>query len=374
MKIIYIVKTKLHYYPPCVSQIRMLKKIGIDVEVLYGTSNTSALDLLKKEQIKYKKIGNMTDENNTKLKKAISWLKFRIYLKKELKKYSSDENIIIWFGTGETVLPMIGLLRKYNYITTFLELYDETPIKIKLLKKIANNAVAVTVCEKDRAYIMQYWWKLKKLPYVFPNKPYNLTRKKGITPTIELTEKIINKIKNDNIILYQGIIQNTEELVEFAKALNLTKKHYKFLIMGIDKYNSIKEIKKYYSDIEYIEYIPAPFHLEITSYARIGITFYRPDSLNKVYCAPNKIYEYTGFGIPVICNDIPGLVNTIGNSNSGKCIEIKCNEIVKTIDFIEENYNDLSKNAVKFFDSTDNLSEIEKLINEIECKMGKKCH
>ena len=25
MKILYIVKTQLHYYPPCISQIRMLK-------------------------------------------------------------------------------------------------------------------------------------------------------------------------------------------------------------------------------------------------------------------------------------------------------------------------------------------------------------
>lgn len=368
MKIIYVVKTKLHYYPPCVSQIRMIKKMGIDIEVLYGTSDNSALNLLKSEEIKYKKIGNITDENNTKVKKIISWLKFRFFLKKELKVYSPDT--IIWFGTGETILPMIGLLKKYNYVVSFLELYDESPIKIKLLKKIANEALAVTVCEKNRAYIMQYWWKLKKIPYIFPNKPYDLTRTRRTTPSIESTQKIIDKIKNDNIILYQGIIQNTEEMIEIAKALNLTKKHYKFLIMGIDKYNSIKKIRDYYPDIEYIEYIPAPFHLEITSYARIGITFYRPDSLNKIYCAPNKIYEYTGFGIPVICNDIPGLINTIGNSNSGKCIKLECNKIVEGIDFIEENYNELSKNAIKFFDSTDNLQEMKQLINDIENKRG----
>mgnify|MGYP006963779989 CR=1 FL=1 len=37
MKIVYIVKTKLHYYPPCISQIRMIKKLGGDIEVIYGT-------------------------------------------------------------------------------------------------------------------------------------------------------------------------------------------------------------------------------------------------------------------------------------------------------------------------------------------------
>ena len=32
MKIVYIVKTKLHYYPPCISQIRMIKKLKLFME------------------------------------------------------------------------------------------------------------------------------------------------------------------------------------------------------------------------------------------------------------------------------------------------------------------------------------------------------
>ena len=62
--------------------------------------------------------------------------------------------------------------------------------------------------------------------------------------------------------------------------------------------------------------------MEITSYARIGINFYRPNCLNKAFCAPNKIYEFSGFGIPIIGNDIPGLKNTIGLNNAGKCVRL----------------------------------------------------
>lgn len=29
MKVLYIVKTQLHYYPPCISQIRMLKDLAM---------------------------------------------------------------------------------------------------------------------------------------------------------------------------------------------------------------------------------------------------------------------------------------------------------------------------------------------------------
>ena len=219
MKIVYIVKTKLHYYPPCVSQIRMIKRLGYDIEVLYGTSNESALTLLESEGIKCKKVGSISEENVSIIKKLLSWIKYRFALKKELKNYS--KNVLLWFGTGESALPMIYGLKKYNYVVSFLELYDEFPFRIKIFGNIARKALAVTVCEIDRAYLMQYWWKLNKLPYVFPNKPYDLLRKKNAKPSIKEVEKIVNRISNSKIILYQGIIQNSEELIEVASSINV---------------------------------------------------------------------------------------------------------------------------------------------------------
>ena len=37
-KVIYIVKSNLHYYPPCMAQIQMLDDLGIETEVWYGSS------------------------------------------------------------------------------------------------------------------------------------------------------------------------------------------------------------------------------------------------------------------------------------------------------------------------------------------------
>lgn len=363
-KIIYIVKTKLHYYPPCVSQIRMIKDLGYDVEVLYGTSNESALNLLDSEHIKHRKIGNISDDTPTKLKKIISWYKYRKSLKKELKKYGN--NTIFWFGTAESVLPMKGALKNKKYIVSLLELLDEEPNKIKLLKNIVKNSIAYTVCEETRGYIMKYWWKLDKNPYVFPNKPYNQIRDKKHQPSCDETKKYIDIIKDKKIILYQGIIQNTDEIAEIAKALNTINKDYTLLLMGIDKYNSVEKIKRIYDKVEYISYIPAPLHLEITSYARIGITFYRPDSLNKVFCAPNKIYEYSGFGIPIIANDIPGLKNTVGKFGAAECVNLTEKNIIDAIKIIENDYDNYSKNALIFFESTDNLKTMKELIEKIE--------
>lgn len=242
---------------------------------------------------------------------------------------------------------------------------DEEKLKKYLLKNITRGAKAITVCEETRGYIQQSWWKLNVLPFVLPNKPYKHSRKKYCSPTCEETKKIINDIGDEEFILYQGIIQNTEELIEFAKALNHTKKRYKFVLMGIDKYNSIDAIKKVYTNVLYISYIPAPLHLEITSRAKIGITFYRPDSLNKVFCAPNKIYEYSGFGTPIISNNIPGLEKTVGYYKAAVCTEFNSKKIVEAIDKIEKSYEQYSENAMNFFDSTDNVKTTKELLKYI---------
>ena len=119
--------------------------------------------------------------------------------------------------------------------------------------------------------------------------------------------------------------------------------------MGIDEYNSYEKIVDIYDNCVFYPYVPAPLHLEVTSYARFGILFYRPTILNKAFCAPNKIFEYGGFGIPMIGNDIPGLKNTIGNSNAGICTKLTEENIQKIVDVYtkREDVEHFSKLATK---------------------------
>ena len=161
MKVLYIVKTQLHYYPPCISQIRMLKDLSYDVEVLYGTSNESALKLLSKENIPCHKVAEIKDVANSKIEKLQDWYKFRCGVLKTLKNYPEDT--ILWFGTAESALPMKGALNRKKYVLSLLELLDDCPRKVKLLKDLAQNATTVTVCEETRGYIMRAWWNLPEV-------------------------------------------------------------------------------------------------------------------------------------------------------------------------------------------------------------------
>ena len=368
MKIKYIIYNGLDKYPPCFSQIRMLKKLNYDIEVIYGNCAPSTLEILKADNIKLTNIKYIKEENIGKLEKMKRIYSFRYNLTKYLKTF--DDNALIWFGNAESAIVMKGKLKNKKYIISLLELYDDKDkFRGKLLHGLVENALMVTVCEETRGYLVRHWYNLDYLPTVFPNKAYEQIEDRRHKPSCELTKKIIDTIKDDKVIIYQGIIFKTDELIETAKALKELNKGYKLVLMGMDKENVFQYIKRIYNNTVFFEYVPAPLHLEITSYARIGVLFYRPNKLNNAYCAPNKIYEYSGFGIPIIGNYIPGLNNTIGKAGAGICVKLSKENIKNAILEIENNYDSFSKNAKKFFESCDNLETLKEFMKNIELKM-----
>lgn len=367
-KVIYIVKSELHYYPPCVSQVRLLKELGVNIEVWFGSSNKSALKIFDNEKICYKCIGREKIGFGL-FGKAVNWYVFRKSIQRLMRNMSKDEKsqTLFWFGTTESVLPLMRALKGINYLLTSLELLDDKSNDIKriLFGKVAKQAKAIVACEETRAYIMKYWYNLEALPYVMPNKPYSLGVDKKAEPTCDLTREALEKVVGKKFIIYQGIFQNIDYLCEIARALKELNTDYYLVMMGFDirNRNTIEELKKIYDKVIYIESLPAPLHLEITSHAHIGVVFYDGNTLNKAFCAPNKIYEYSGFGIPALANRIPGLTNTIHKSGAGKCVELVSDQIAKAIKDIEREYEFYSKSAIDFYNNTNNMLTMKSIVN-----------
>ena len=372
-KVIYIVKTDLHYYPPCMAQIRYLKSCGVNVEVWFASSNKSASDILDREKIPYTCLGE-SPRVNTKLGKIKNWLEFRSHVKKQLKTLTDKEHTLLWIGTAESALPLYGILNNYHYNLTMLELLDgkNNTFKRNAFGRLAKKAEAVIACEETRAYLMRYWFGLKRLPYVMPNKPYELGAEKNAEPSCEVTKKAIDLVRGKKFIIFQGIYQKLEYMKAVAEALAAMNSEYYFVLMGFDLYktNAYQELKKIYDKVIEIPSIPAPLHLEVTSHASIGLVFYDDFSLNQAFCAPNKIYEYAGFGIPMIANKIPGLENTVGKFHAGECVEFNTKKILVAIQNINKKYGECSRSATDMYNAVDNKSTITNLINDIKIKVG----
>lgn len=372
-KVIYIVKTDLHYYPPCMAQIRYLKSCGVNVEVWFASSNKSALDILDREKIPYTCLGE-SPRVNTKLGKIKNWLEFRSHVKKQLKTLTDKEHTLLWIGTAESAIPLYGILNNYHYNLTMLELLDgkNNTFKRNAFGRLAKKAEAVIACEETRAYLMRYWFGLKRLPYVMPNKPYVLGAEKNAEPSCEVTRKAIDLVRGKKFIIFQGIYQKLEYMKVVAEALAAMNSEYYFVLMGFDLYktNAYQELKKIYDKVIEIPSIPAPLHLEVTSHASIGLVFYDDFSLNQAFCAPNKIYEYAGFGIPMIANKIPGLENTVGKFHAGECVEFNTKKVLVSIQNINKKYGEYIRSSTDMYDAVDNKSAIINLINDIKIKVG----
>ena len=366
-KVIYIVKSNLHYYPPCMAQIQMLDDLGIETEVWYGSSAPKALEILAKRGIRLVPLSDKRLAKRGKLDSLQNWLNFRAEMQKHLAGVNSQDTIL-WFGNVESLIPVKGMLGKFHYVSTILELMDDkaNALKRSLAMGLVRRADAVVACQKTRAYIMRTWWKLDTVPYVMPNKPYEVGFSRNCTPSCELTASYLRQFAGKKILLFQGILQHVQYLEQFAQALKALNSNYVFVLMGSDERDKtlVAKVKAVYPDTVHIPYIPAPSHLEITSHAHIGIVFYKDDSLNRAYCAPNKIYEYAHFGIPMIGNRIPGLQDTVGQAHAAECIDMTAEQILSAIQKIESSYAAYSRSASQFFADTDNYAVMQNILRK----------
>lgn len=279
---------------------------------------------------------------------------FKKYVKHDLDSLQYD---ILWIIHERTAVALGDILAGRKYILTCYEFRDiNEPALHKPLISLCKNAKINVVCEFNRAWISRVRFGLNNTPFVLPNKPFKHPRKRNLPNDLlqDCPEKVI---------LYQGIISRERNLDGMCRAIS-SLKGFKLVFMG-KKTEYYEELKTKYPNIEYIGYAKSPAHLNVTSNAYIGLVTYEPQDINCVYCAPNKIWEYSGFGIPMIANDIPGLIYTVGASKCGVCTDTDSPQaIIDAVNEIDSHYHEYSSNATYFYDNCDIKSITNQIIEE----------
>ncbi|MBN3484101.1 glycosyltransferase family 4 protein [Lactobacillus acidophilus] len=225
------------------------------------------------------------------------------------------------------------------------------------------------VPEINRAYIQKVWWDLEKTPKILPNKPYKINFENKADDTSRISD-IIETMRSDQRlkILYQGVFDKDRKLDEFAKTIENESDKFCLYIMGKqNKYS--KELCKKYPHIRYIPYITSPNHLKITREADIGLLPYFPvrvgnnSILNALYCAPNKIYEYSAFGKPMLGTDVLGLKYPFEKYKMGYTVsKLEEKEILEKLNKILVNYQKMSENSRRFFQSVNWDKKIDEIL------------
>ncbi|MFA8434224.1 MAG: glycosyltransferase [Marinifilaceae bacterium] len=273
---------------------------------------------------------------------------------KDIRRIKHD---ILWIISESCGIKIKKELLGRDYIFSIYELRDRAPKILKGIKRIAQKAKVNVVPEYNRAHMLRLWLKLENTPIVLPNKPLLHPRKKKQ----DCTQAAL--LQDKKLVLYQGHISRDRNLEALCKAVS-SLKDYTLLLMG-DGGEYIEYLKEKYPKVIFLDFIRPPLHLNVTSYARIAVVTYDYYSLNTLFCAPNKIWEYSGFGIPMLANSIPGLVYTVGKYKAGLCIDMDNPEEIKNaIVDIEKNYVDYENHANVLFESCNVKEIINRVISD----------
>lgn len=381
MRTIYLIlKEDIVFYPPVLSIINVLLDLNIKVVHIGVYSDNTQKSIYERLGVEFLPTIKYNGRTNL-INKLTQQLKYRKQVENYLKSKDFKEGDLIWMFQAETVCLLSNIVESYPTIIQPFEFFN--PIinwKYKLFNPsfdmgvTMRKAKAIVTCEYNRSQITKGIFALEKLPYTLPNKPY-LKEVETIVPDDikNIISDIEIKTKEKKIILYQGVFSTDRKLNEFCEAITEMSDDYVLLLMGRQSsiYDSLKE--KYESNkIIFLPFIKPPHHLLITQMAHVGILSYIPNNtkianvINPLYCAPNKIFEYGKFGIPMLGNDIPGLNYIFKEFHCGECISepITNDDIKKSIEKITNNYFVYSKGSKEYYSSV-NLKQIITKIIEI---------
>lgn len=379
--IVFVQERPIEILPPVISLLRILKDLGEEV-VYFGMVRTRVgLGILEELGVRheiypYELVRFRSRPCRRCWQKATQWIRpylFRAWIWKRIRQLSiRDDDVILWSSEMRTAAVLGNRALKYGkrHIQSLYELGDEAGKNYVGFDMNKLYATATLIeCEYNRAHILKAEKCIDKLPFVLPNKPYAHPRKRAIPVSDARAAAIVDSWKGKKVFLYQGGIQNDRgQLLRLIESLCESQPDAIVAIMGRPS-PLVDELTRKYANISYVPFVSPPYHLEVTSHADVGIAYYQGGAiyglspLNPVYCAPNKIYEYSGFGIPLIFNDIPGLKYTIEQHRAGICLDDITNKSVSlAVQTILSNYQEYSDNAQKFFESVDITAEVRKIL------------
>ncbi|MDM8261388.1 glycosyltransferase [Limosilactobacillus vaginalis] len=367
---------KVTSYPPVISLIQNLLKNKHQVGLISFNSTDLPKSILQNKDffpINIRFEGSRTPWAILK-RKIFFYRKLKKIVNREMRRYD-----VLWTTTDFSVRVLGNLVLKYKHVMQLMELEKKMPLIGKSsffsypLDKYAQNAWKVVVPEINRAYIQKTWWKLKKTPSILPNKPYSLYSN---------TKRILSKKEQKyfkekrKVVLYLGFVGSDRNLTEFAKAVKKlgTDKYCLYIVGKVDD-NMKEKFKNFLSKndfVDYLGYYKAPSHLKFLTKAYIGILPYHVDythpylsPLNALYCAPNKIFEYAGFSVPMVGTDVLGLKIPFEEYGIGICATEASSEcIAETIKYVDNNYDSMKSNCKRYFDSIDLDSIVKKILSE----------
>lgn len=370
---IFLFDNDLKLFPPIINNSKLLLKNGCKVQFWGYCSAPLLLKELEVLGLEFRHF-KVDKVEQGKVKKIIRMWKHKAEVTHALKTSGISSETVVWvYGNQNSWWRFHTIIKDYRSVLYMFE-FPELKVRGKHhlivpffnIKKAAQSAWKTVACEYNRAQITKAIFDLKETPHVIENKPeidFDDLNKTDISKF--LPREIIEKLDQKKIILFQGGINDKmSRLDQLCEAIVDLPEDYILCFMSPESPSKRKLMEKFQSErIIFLPFINPPYHLKMTQLAHIGIMSYHPyytqiePCLNMLYCAPNKLYEYAGFGLPMISNNVPALQQSFKKHNSGVVLDaFNSSQIKNAILEISDNYQKFKKGAFSHYKSF-NLSK-----------------
>lgn len=248
-----------------------------------------------------------------------------------------------------------NIYKKAPIIYYSLEIWDEVkffPQRIceNLGRKIISAVIAP---QENRLLYLKNKLKISCPGIVFPNTTFDnvmgvpLCESERPSPTGALR------------FVYIGGLQRGRAIIELIEIFGNIDESVEFVIYGLGSKRFMKKVYRtietirFPEKIEFKSFLNYPEHLSQLKNYHIGVMLYQNISLNYRFCAPNKIYEYSMCGLPILASNQPHLRTQIEQYKFGICVNAESKDDIKAgVSWFLSNKDKIStmaRNAQRWF-------------------------
>ena len=390
MKIALVTSERLNEFPPIITLLDVLERLGHDVTFIAPYRDV-AFDRFGFENTRHLFVADEQDARLTQYYTNRYIASAAFHTERALRSYyinqipgkfkeelqNADMVWVLHENTfllgGKTFGNKLG-----SYLYTMYELCIKNGSVPKIYDYAVRKAVLTAVPEYCRAHITKAFYALPHMPAIIPNKPLEHPRTKNLPiEDPEIAEKIeMLQRAGKKIVMYMGILSTERPLEPVIEAVNQTQDYVLVVLGGRTPYLDQLE-KKMAGRFVYLGSVKPPHHLAVASHADVAYISYvaNNQSINAVFCAPNKVYEFAGFGIPMLCNDNPGLKYTVEHYGMGICAEdMRADTIKKCLERICNEASSMSDAANRYYDAEDVEAAVATTLQRyMKIKEGNEC-
>ena len=171
----------------------------------------------------------------------------------------------------------------------------------------------VIAANEERARMMKVKFRLPERPLSVMNISSSLFEKIDYEKVIEEKYPSLLSLTNKIKLVYQGVLSGDRELDKLVDIIALLKDEFSLIYVGDGPEKEMlqkkAEVMSLSNRVLFTGRVPMQDISPILSFCDYGIVSYPFGDYNNRYCAPNKIFEYPGAGLPMISSEQATIVS-----------------------------------------------------------------